>query len=88
MDLKGPVSLPDGEITPNTDATNKIVKFDVPEAKTPPDKNTKILPMIITLLFPILLEFQVRKYDSTESPIIVSDMKRPMLGSEMCSSLR
>ncbi|KAH3666214.1 hypothetical protein OGAPHI_004403 [Ogataea philodendri] len=61
IDLNGPVSLPDGDITPRMEAVSSSAKLSVPHAKTIPDPSISSPPMIITRRFPILLEFQTRK---------------------------
>ncbi|KAG7815591.1 hypothetical protein KL924_000677 [Ogataea haglerorum] len=88
IDLNGPVSLPDGEITPNTEATRSRPKLSVPDANTAPDASINKLPSTIMRRLPILFEFHTKMYDSRVSPIMVSDMNRPIRDSLMCNSLR
>ncbi|KAG7903957.1 hypothetical protein KL935_000096 [Ogataea polymorpha] len=88
MDLNGPVSLPDGEITPNTEALRSRPKLSVPDANTAPDISIKKLPSTMMRRWPILFEFHTRMYDSRVSPIMVSDMNSPINDSLMCNSLR
>ncbi|KAG7825508.1 hypothetical protein KL909_000740 [Ogataea angusta] len=88
MDLNGPVSLPDGEITPNTEAMRSRPKLSVPDANTAPEASIRKLPSTMMRRLPILLEFHTKTYDSSVSPIMVSDMNSPINDSFMCSSLR
>lgn len=88
MVLKGPVSPPDGEMTPKTAATKRRWKLSVPEAKTEPHANIRKEPILMTRLVPIAFAFHVNKYERTESPIIVSDMKSPILDSSMSNDFK
>ncbi|KAH3683533.1 hypothetical protein WICPIJ_005497 [Wickerhamomyces pijperi] len=77
IDLKGPTSSPEGEMTPNIAASNNMAKLEL-LANIRPDNIIKTQPNPMIFLLPIPSAYHVSKYDSKVSPSRVNVIKIPI----------